>query len=224
MNKAVIFLNGDKTDVSQVKKLIDNQTLVIGCDGGTKHAIGLGITPHIILGDMDSIFSQLKKELEKKKVKFVSFPTKKDNTDAELALQYAIIQGCNEIILTGILGTRIDHMLATIHMLANPKYKNLSLQIIERNQHMYIVWDKIKLTGKKGDLVSFIPLNGDAIGITTQNLAYSLQGESLRGYETLGISNVMTKNTADVSVKKGALLVTQCSVDDRGFEPLTSSM
>lgn len=209
MNKAVIFLNGDKTDVSRVKANIDDKTLIIGCDGGTQHAISLGLTPHVILGDMDSISDKLKKDLESKKVKFVKFPAKKDNTDAELALLYAIKQGCTEIILTGILGTRIDHMLATIHMLANPKFKNIQLRIIEGNQNMYIVRDHIKLTGKKGDTVSLIPLNGDVTGITTQSLAYTLQGETLRGYNTLGISNVMTKNQAEISLTSGILLVIQ---------------
>lgn len=207
MKKAVIFLNGDKTDISRVKKIIDKNTFIIGCDGGTQHAIDLGLTPHVILGDMDSVSDELKKKLEDKKVKLIQFPTKKDNTDAELALMYAIKQGCNEIILTGILGTRIDHMLATIHMLANPKFKNIYLRIIEGNQNMYIVRKSIKITGKKGDIASLIPLNGNSTGITTKNLAYTLQGETLQGWQTLGISNVMTKNTATISLANGVLLV-----------------
>lgn len=209
MKKAVIFLNGDKTDVSRAKKLIDKNTLVIGCDGGTQHAINLGLTPHVILGDMDSISGKLKKELEDKKVKLIQFPTKKDNTDAELTLMYAIKQGCNEIILTGILGTRIDHLLTTIHMLANPKFKNIQICIIEGDQEMHVVRKKIKLTGKKGDIISLIPLNGDAIGITTKNLAYSLQSEILLSYNTRGVSNIMTKNVAEISLKKGVLLIIQ---------------
>ncbi len=209
MKKTIIFLNGDKTDVSRVKNYIDNQTIIIGCDGGAQHAINLGITPHIVLGDMDSISSKLKKNLENNNVKFVSYPVKKDNTDAELAVDYAIQQECNDIILTGILGARIDHMLATIHMLANPKWEKINLRIIEGNQDMYIVRKKIKLIGKKGDIISLIPLNGDATGITTQNLAYSLQGSTLQGYSTLGVSNIMTKNTAEISLKNGVLLIIQ---------------
>lgn len=207
MHKAVIFLNGDKTDISRVKKIIDKNTLIIGCDGGTQHAINLGLAPHVILGDMDSISGKLKKELEDKKVKFIKFPTKKDNTDAELALVYAIKQGCNEIILTGILGTRIDHLLATFHMLANPKFKNIQIRIIEGNQDIYTVWKKIKLTGKKGDTVSLIQLNNNVTGATTKNLEYPLQDETLKIYETRGVSNVMTKKQAEIFVKKGALLV-----------------
>lgn len=213
MNKAIIFLNGDKTDTSHVKANIDNKTFIIGCDGGTQYVIDLGLIPHVVLGDMDSISDKLKKELEQKRVKFIQFPTKKDNTDAELAVEYATQQGCNEIILAGILGTRIDHMLATINMLANPKFKKIKLRIIEGNQDMYIVWNKIELKGKKGDIISLIPLNGDATGITTQNLAYTLQGETLQGYQTLGISNVMTKNVTEISIKKGSILVIQTMLE-----------
>lgn len=207
MNKAVIFLNGDKTDVSQVKTLIDKNTLVIGCDGGTKHVIDLGITPHVVLGDMDSISSELKKKLKKEKVRFVLYPTKKDYTDAELSIEYAMQQRCREIIMTGILGTRIDHMITTIHMLANPKFKNIQIRIIEGNQDIYTVWKKIKLAGKKGDTVSLIPLNDNVTGVTTKNLEYPLQDETLKIYETRGVSNVMTKNQAEIFVKNGVILV-----------------
>lgn len=207
MKKAIIFLHGDKADVSRVKKHIDTNTLLIGCDGGTQYAIDLGFVPNIVIGDMDSIPTKLKKELKSKKIKFVTYPAKKDNTDAELALLYAIKRGCKEIILTGILGTRIDHLLATIHMLGNPKFKNINLSIIEGNQDLYLVRNYIKLTGKKGDLVSLLPLNGDVEGITTKDLAYSLQGEALRGYETMGVSNVLTENKAEISLKTGTLLV-----------------
>ncbi len=209
MKKAVIFLNGDKSDVSRAKDCIDEQTLIIGCDGGTQHALNLGITPHVVLGDMDSISVALKKELEEKHVQFISCPTKKDNTDAELAVLFAIKQGCKEIILTGILGTRIDHMLAVINMLANPKFKNINLRIIEGNQDMHIVRKHITLIGKKGDIVSLIPINRNVFSITTQNLAYPLQDESLQNYGTRGVSNVMTKNTAEVSLKNGILLIIQ---------------
>lgn len=209
MKKAIIFLNGDKTDVSRIKTIIGKDTLIIGCDGGAQHAIDLGIIPHIVLGDMDSISIKLKEKLKENHVTFIQFPTKKDNTDAELALLYAIEQDCKEIILTGILGSRIDHMLATIHMLANPKFKHSNFRIVEGNQNIYIVRKSIKITGKKGDTVSLIPINGDVTSITTQNLEYSLQGFTLRDYETRGISNVMTKNTAEVSLKTGVLLVIQ---------------
>ena len=207
MNNAVIFLNGDKTDVSRVKNIIDENTLIIGCDGGTKHLLSLGFVPHVVIGDMDSLTKEIKSKLKNRKVKFIAYPTKKDNTDAELALLYAIKKGCKEVILTGILGTRIDHMLATIFMLSQPRFSTASIRIIEGNQDIYVVRKKITLTGKKGDTVSLLPLNCNADGVVTKNLTYTLQGETLRGYTTRGISNVMTKNKAQISLKKGTLLV-----------------
>ncbi|MBI2430706.1 MAG: thiamine diphosphokinase [Candidatus Levybacteria bacterium] len=206
MKKAIIFLNGDRTDVSRIKNVIDDQTLVIGCDGGVKHAINLGITPHVILGDMDSISAQLKKTLEKKHVKFISFPTKKDNTDAELALLYAVKHGCSDIVITGMLGTRIDHMLATILMLSQKQFSKTNIRIIEGNQNMYIVHKKIELTGKKGDTVSIIPII-NSHGLTTKNLAYKLSNATLSFGTTRGISNMLIENKAEIFLKKGMLLV-----------------
>ncbi len=205
-HKAVIFLHGDKTDVSRVKGYIDEKTLLIGCDGGTKYLLSLEFYPHAVVGDMDSINNELKKDLGNKKVTFISYPTKKDNTDAELALLYAIKLGCKEIILAGILGTRIDHMLATIFMLSQKQFAKLHIKIIEGNQDIYVVRKKIKLTGKKGDTISIIPIS-DVRGVTTKNLQYVLKDASLPFGTTRGISNVFTKNETEISLKKGTILV-----------------
>lgn len=207
MKKAVIFLHGDKANVSRVKKYIDVNTLLIGCDGGTKYLLFLGYKPHAIVGDMDSLSIEIKSKLKNHPVEYIKYPIKKDNTDAELALLYAIKHGCKEIIITGILGTRIDHMLATILMFFQKQFSKLQIKIIEGNQDIFLVHKKISIEGKKGDTVSLIPLTEKTTGITTKNLEYKLSNLTLPFGTTRGISNVLTTNKAEISLKKGVLIV-----------------
>jgi thiamine pyrophosphokinase len=207
MKKAVIFLHGDKADVLRVKNSVDNQTLIIGCDGGTQYAVDLGFIPHAIVGDMDSLSNKLKKNLQKKNVLFVSYPKEKNNTDAELALLYAVKRGCKKIIITGILGTRVDHFLASILMLSQTKFSSLNIQIIEGDQDMFVVRKKIALAGKKGDTVSIIPIMNTVEGVTTKSLEYVLTDATLPFGTTRGISNIFTKNEAEITLKKGTMLV-----------------
>src|SRR3989344_6351945 len=110
--KAVIVAAGDKSDISQLKKYIDKKTLIIGCDGGTVHLLSLGFVPHVVIGDLDSLPQTAKKKLEKVGVNFVIYPGEKDENDLELALLYSVKSGVKDIIITGILGSRIDQMQA----------------------------------------------------------------------------------------------------------------
>ncbi|HYK08073.1 MAG TPA: thiamine diphosphokinase, partial [Candidatus Eisenbacteria bacterium] len=65
---------------------------------------------------------------------------------------------------------------------------------------------KVSLSGKKGDLLSLIPLSPEVTGITTKNLYYPLRNETLYFGLPRGISNVFTEDSAEVSFAKGMLL------------------
>ena len=79
---------------------------IICTDGGFDLAKQAGITPHLLLGDLDSIQSRIPKELPLK-----TFPPEKDYTDLELAIHTAI----EKKLLMGDLGWhrgRLDHTVA----------------------------------------------------------------------------------------------------------------
>src|SRR6201999_3131927 len=84
MKRAIIFLNGELSDPKAILPYIDEQTLLIGCDGGTKHILALGLQPSVIIGDFDSYSKSDSNEVKK-----LQFPAVKDHTDSELAIQYA---------------------------------------------------------------------------------------------------------------------------------------
>ena len=190
MKRAVVFCNGELADISRLK--IRKTDLLIGVDGGAKH---LG-KPDLIIGDLDSL-----KKIPKD-APVIKYPIDKDLTDTELALQFCQKQNIKEIILVGFLGRRLDHMIANIMNLNKYNFK-----IIEGNQEIFICRDKVKIVGKKGDLVSLIPLLGDCQEVTTVGLKWRLQGCSLQAGSSRGVSNVMLGKSARVSLKKGCLLV-----------------
>jgi thiamine pyrophosphokinase len=74
-------------------------------------------------------------------------------------------------------------------------------------------WDELvlihshaKIVGSAGDIVSLIPFGGQAGGVTTHGLEYSLKHETLYPHKTRGISNRMTGEHAGVSLETGALI------------------
>lgn len=204
-NRAIIFVNGNLSNLTQAKKTITKEDYLIAADGGTRHIIELGLIPNVIIGDMDSIDPDLLK-----KYKSIKYPTKKDKTDFELAIDLCLEKNFKEIIIFGILGDRIDHLLANIFLLAKVQSKNLSIKIkiIEGKKEIFILNKEIVINGKIGDEVSIIPLNDKLEKVHTDGLYYRLIDDTLYFGSTRSISNVMIKTSAKISVFRGTALVT----------------
>lgn len=205
--KAVVFCNGDLADLSRVRRHIDKKTLLIGCDGGTAHVLSLGLTPHVVIGDFDSISAKTIRALSGKLVEYIQYPTDKLCTDSELGLTLAMERGCKEIILAGVRGTATDHFLGNIFMLAKKKFAGLNIKIVEGVEEMELVRTRIRITGKKNDDVSLIAIGADASGVSTKGLFYPLKNAVLESGTARGIRNKMTGKYAEITVRKGPLLV-----------------
>lgn len=207
MKRAIIFYNGDLLVTDSAKEYIQPTDFIICADGGAKHALQLGIKPNIIIGDFDSLSELDRKNFANQNIEFVSYNKDKDETDSELALKYAIKKGYKDILLFGVLGTRLDHMMTNIFALDYLLKINADITLIENNQEIRLINKSIKLKGKKGNLISLIPFKGDAKKVTTKNLQYPLNNEDLKFGYSRGISNVLLKNTVEISLQEGLLLV-----------------
>ncbi|MGD2159015.1 MAG: thiamine diphosphokinase, partial [Anaerolineales bacterium] len=135
-------------------------------------------------------------------------PTRKNETDLELAILYAVERDLDEIIIFGASGARWDMTLANVLLLAHPRASNLMIKISDGRQNIYIVRDgeTLEIDGNPGDTVSLIPLKGKVEGVTTTNLEYSLENSTLNFASTRGISNVLLDSQASVHITKGMLL------------------
>ncbi len=207
MKKAIIFMNGDAADCSDIRKYIDKQTLLIGCDGGARHILALGLTPHVVVGDFDSISPKVLKSLERKRVELIRHPEDKSHTDSELCILLAKERGIRTIILTGVRGTHTDHMVGNLFLLTKKEFASLSMKIVESSEEIFVVRKRVRIEGKKGDLVSLLPMGHDACGVTTKGLLYSLRGETLFSGSTRSLRNRMTGQHAEITMRTGPLLV-----------------
>lgn len=206
MKKALIFLHGNLSDTSSLDTYISKKTFVICADGGATHASHLGIIPDVVIGDLDSITNEEKQAFENRKVTFITYPKEKDFTDAELAVKYAIDHGVREIVIAGLLGDRIDHMMANIFFLTS-LFQQVDILIIEKDQEIRFTNSNLRIKGCKDDEVSLIPIQTDCFGITTEGLYYALTDAAIKVGSTRGISNVMLSEEASVRVKQGILMV-----------------
>jgi thiamine pyrophosphokinase len=138
------------------------------------------------------------------------FSTAKDESDLELAVAQAIEIGATEIVLLGALGgDRLDHETANLLLLADPGYDGVRLEARRGALRIRPVRGEgsLSLAGPVGALVTLLPVNGDANGVTTQGLRFPLRDETLRFGRARGLSNEVASLPATVTVRKGSLLV-----------------
>lgn len=203
--RAVIFTNG-LLDPDSARQQLRPGDLIVAADGGTRHAMALGVTPNVIIGDLDSLSPDEQARAEAAGAQLLRFSSRKDETDLELALLHAARAGANEIVVLGALGGRLDQTIANVLLLALPALRGVNVRIVEGAQEAFLVRDEALVHGHPGDTLSLIPLGGDALGVTAEGVEWPLRDETLRFGLTRGVSNVLVGEQARVGVRKGILL------------------
>ena len=200
--------NGVANMDTPVSRFLHSGDLLIAADGGARHCQAFGVIPQVVIGDFDSLDRDSMTTLQDQGVKFVRYPVKKDYTDLELAIQYAVSQGASEIVVLGALGNRWDQTLANLLLPVLAEFTGVKITLIDGSQEIRLArsGQTLDLVGQPGDTVSLIPLGGDVNGITTRGLEYPLLGEALRFGSTRGISNVLLEAKATICVDEGVLL------------------
>ena len=200
--KTAIFVNGEIQNYEFIRQL--NYDYIIACDGGLRHCHRLHIMPNYIVGDLDSAPPEILKYYQN--IPVLKFPSEKDFTDLELAIAHAREAGATSLEILGGFGGRFDHQLANVHVLAQAK---LPAIMRDESTRLQVLSDSCSLNVEDGVLVSLIPLTSTVEGVTSAGLKYTLNEASLSVGYAIGVSNEIVKESADIYLKKGMLLVIQ---------------
>lgn len=198
MNKAYIFGGGV---YGNEFPHIHTDDFIIAADKGIEILNEKGIEPHITVGDFDS-----SSVIPEKNV--VKLPVEKDITDTHAAVNIALEKGFDEIHIYGGMGGRIDHTYANYTLLSFLSEKGVKAYLHGENYSVTAIKDgKIAIYGEKGKTVSVFSWSENSVGVTLKGLYYPLENAVLTNNFALGVSNSLAENEAEISVKKGTLLV-----------------
>jgi thiamine pyrophosphokinase len=204
--RAIVFANGEINDLEAVRGLIESDDFLVAADGGYHHMQALGLRPGLIVGDMDSLSKEETERLQAEGVQIELHPKDKNETDLELALQWAARAGYPIIVVVGALGGRLDQTLGNVCLLAQPGLDDLQVRLLDGNTEAFLIHGRAEIRGDIGDIVSLLPLFGPAVGVLTAGLRYPLHRETLYPERTRGISNVLERPVAQVELSAGNLL------------------
>ncbi len=186
--------------------------LTIAVDSGMSFFYRQGWAPDYIVGDFDSVKPEILQsflELKEDKPKVLQFQPEKDETDTEIAIRTAIGQGCGAIHILGATGSRLDHVLGNIHLLGMAMERGVEVIMADPNNRIRMVREGLVLKkgGQYGKYVSLLPFTPQVTGLTLTGFKYPLDQYTLECYHSLGVSNEITGEQAEISFRDGVLLV-----------------
>lgn len=182
--------------------------VVYAVDGGLTAADAAGIVPDYLVGDFDTADASLVARYEERCITLRHKP-EKDATDTELAVDEALENGADTIVLLGATGSRLDHTLGNIHMLYRVLQQGKTAWILNENNRISLHKQSFLLEKKAlfGNYISFLPFFGDVTGVCLKGFKYPLSGKTLTAGISLGISNEGQEETMEVSFLSGYLLM-----------------
>jgi len=203
--RAVLFANGEAQ--SRAALALQGDDFLVAVDGGLHHLHALGLSPQLLIGDMDSLSAQEVEACKQAGAEVLRFPPAKNKTDLELALDEVLKRGYRNILIAFALGGRLDQTLGNLALLSRPDLGDCSVRIDDGLTEVALLRHIITLACQPGDTVSLLPWGGEAGGVVTHGLEYALEGETLLPWQTRGISNCCTGERFSVSLEHGALLL-----------------
>jgi thiamine pyrophosphokinase len=193
--KATVVLNGISSGTMYI-----TGDIIIAADGGAEELKRRGILPTVVIGDMDSISQSTLEYFKSKGVQIAIYPHEKDETDLELALNYAFKNGASEVEVLNWQGERVDMILAMIGLIS--KYKNVTA--IADNCELGVLGEgEYSLKAVIGETWSFIPLCEAEFSI--RGFKYIFDGK-MSITSPIGVSNEALENAVKVSIKNGKVV------------------
>jgi len=207
--KYIIIGSGSIENDDLLTQVLARADRIVCADGGTGYLAENKIIPDMVIGDFDSIKDNARAFIQKNSIPVLKYPVKKDASDTELAVLWAMENRASEIIMMGTTGTRLDHTLANLFLMKKIALTGIRCRIIDDHNEIFPVLDTLTLKGKPGELLSIIPASEKVEGVTLTGVEYPLENAEISMGSSLGISNCFTRETATIKIKKGFLLVTK---------------
>lgn len=171
---------------------------IICCDGGYNVC---PVEPDVILGDFDSL-----EKPENIDIPIIEHDTHKDASDGELAVYYAKeVLGADEIVLYGVTGGRIDHVLCNLAIMRLASSLGMSVKAEDDGLDIYFVQGEFDVQTQKGETISILPYGENALVASSQNLEYPLDNLLLKTSDSRGLSNVSLGGKVHISVALGSV-------------------
>jgi thiamine pyrophosphokinase len=174
----VILANGLFPESRRGLEILKAAGVLICCDGAADKLVAFGMTPHIIIGDMDSVLPGTREQYAS-----ILIPSRSQETnDLSKAIHYCVQQGYESVTLLGSTGLREDHTLGNISLLIEYS-RFIDARIISDFGIFSLVRSGEEVTSYAGEKVSVFSID-NRTRVTSDGLKYPLKDMRLSNWYT----------------------------------------
>lgn len=171
--KAVILANGTFPRHEIPLNELKSSKHIVCCDGAINQLEEAQLEPYAIVGDLDSLNSEMKRKYSK----IIHHFANQDTNDLTKAVRWCVDEGFSEITIVGATGQRDDHMIGNVFLL--PQYAKIVRVTMQTNYGTFTPILRSKnFESYTRQQVSIFSLNTETL-ITTANLRYALTNQKL---------------------------------------------
>jgi len=191
-------------DPNTLARIVTPGCLLIAVDGGAGLCLAAGLTPDLVVGDMDSVDPHTLTALELRGVELVKVPAEKDFNDLQLGVDEALARGATSLTATGVVGGRVDHLLCNLGTLQT----DLPVSVVERDVTIDFLGASRSGCVVSGDDVTFsvVALGGECT-VSVTGARWPLDRAVLEPLSSLGLSNRVADDDAHIAVHRGRCVV-----------------
>ena len=205
---ALIIANGASCNNELLGQLLEWSPLVVVLDSAIERVIDLNIKVDVLLGDFDRGFDPQDFIKEQYPIEIVHTPDQ-NKTDLEKAFDYLIERKIPAVNVVWATGKRADHTITNITNIA--RYRDLlKIVILDDHSKIFILPRNFQKWYPANTPISLIPI-GKVSGISSENLYYPLQNDTLAIGIRTGSSNHVTQDgMVIINHIEGDLLIMEC--------------
>lgn len=212
MSKRAVIVSGGTLYKELVLEMVmeSENPCIIGVDRGVEFLHKYGITPSYIVGDFDSVSEEVvtyyKSETH---VPVREYNPVKDASDTEIAVRLAMTLGCNELVILGATGGRVDHLWANVQILMIPFKAGIDAVILDDQNRIRLIGGETHLKREEmfGDYFSVFPLGEPVYGFNIQGAKYPLKEHTLTPYDSLCVSNQIEDEEVIIEFNNGVVIL-----------------
>ena len=198
MKKYLISIGGGST--SNVLDIENNFDEIIAGESGIDTLFELSLNPSTLIGDLDSISKSSLDKVKEKGIKIVSFNTKKDQTDFELAIDYLQEPDKSQIFIIGGESGEIDHLISIFLLIPSKSfYEKITWLYGDKK---IIFRKELNLNLKKSTKFSLIPIS-DVSNLSIDGAEWNLENKNIKFGQSLTLRNVAVEDEINIYSDKG---------------------
>lgn len=201
----LIVANGDPLPASLLLRLARGKS-IIALDSAYHHLQKCAITPHVLLGDFDSIEPSLLASAKADPQLLVQHTPDQNKTDLDKGILHALDHNAQSITICSAIGNRLDHSLFNIRLLKRYHHHPCAFTLYSSHERIvYLEDESITLSGCIGQQIGIL---GAPEGIlTSSGLKYDATQLPLRFADSSAICNHFAADRVTLEVQGGVLCI-----------------